>query len=164
MKRKLILLLALLMIPTAFAAIEYLGKCNEIGFEQNQTHCFLPDGSTCTLDEFNEGTCGEEYQKDFCVERGQGVWPYLGFECCGDLEPYFPSERGVGPEYCEDPSVITRENKKWEDEQKRFQEMTDEKEELKTEVSLEALLITVGIPLIIIGFIIWLIIRWIRKK
>ena len=149
------------MLPTAFAAIEYLGKCYELGFESNQTHCFLPNGSTCTLDKFKEGTCGEVYQKDFCVERGQLVWPE-GFECCGDMEAYFPPERGVGPEYCEDVSAIIRENESKE----VIVELTYEKteEEFTTEEFLVSLFIGVGIPLIVIGFIVWLIIRLIRRK
>jgi len=154
MKKTLILLLALLIIPTAFAAIEYQGKCNEIGFEQNQTHCILPDGSACVLGEFTEGTCGEEYQKDFCVEKGQGVWWKQGFECCEGLEPYFPPERGVGQEYCEDisnlpePEVIVEE------------EIEEPEEEIKPDPIGKAIVIG---SLIILGFIIWLIIKRFRK-
>lgn len=106
MKRGLIFLfLALLILSTVFAALPYPGKCDQIGFKQNITHCFLPDDSACTLDEFEEGSCGQEYQKDFCVEKGISVWRNQGFECCGDMEPYLPPEM-LGQTSCQDVSDI----------------------------------------------------------
>lgn len=88
MKKLLIVLLIFLLIPFTSAAMQYPGRCEQRDFEDNGTHCLLPDGSSCRLEEFENMSCGEEYH-DYCVPEGGYVWRQ-GYECCGSLKPYLP--------------------------------------------------------------------------
>lgn len=110
-KGLLFLLIALIIVPTIFAALPYPGKCHQRGFEQNKTHCFLPNGSSCTLENFEAGTCGQEYQ-DFCIKEGESAWKNQGYECCGNMEPYLRPGH-VGQTSCQPLSVRIEENLKY---------------------------------------------------
>lgn len=85
----LFLITSIFFISTIFAALPYPGRCFQRGFEMNGTHCFLPDGSSCKIVDFEEQTCGEEYQ-NFCIEEGKLAWKAKGYPCCEEMIPYLP--------------------------------------------------------------------------
>jgi hypothetical protein len=48
----------------------------------------FPDGSTCQLDDFNAGLCGQKWMTiDYCIPQGAYVWDG---PCCEGLVPYLP--------------------------------------------------------------------------
>jgi hypothetical protein len=47
----------------------------------------FPDGSKCSVSQFNNGTCGQQWMStDYCVAKGGAVWD--ANVCCEGLEPF----------------------------------------------------------------------------
>lgn len=47
----------------------------------------FPDGSSCPIQAFNEGTCGQKWMtEDYCISEGEPVWDEN--RCCEGLSPY----------------------------------------------------------------------------
>lgn len=50
----------------------------------------LPDGTRCSLHDFNNKLCGKEYfDQPYCVSEGVYVWDQNA--CCEGLVPYLPA-------------------------------------------------------------------------
>lgn len=50
----------------------------------------LPDGTRCSLHDFNNKLCGKEYfDQPYCVQEGVYVWDEN--VCCEGLVPYLPA-------------------------------------------------------------------------
>ncbi len=84
-------LLLLFVVPSvAFGAINPIYKeCSQRNYTIWGDHCIFPDGTNCTLDKFNAGTCGAEFlTQNYCVTEGQNVWD--NDKCCPGLAPYYP--------------------------------------------------------------------------
>ncbi len=74
-------------------------ECMQRGYQVSGDSCVFPDGSKCSLESFNNGTCGEAFfTDDYCIPEGQVVWDEN--RCCEGLAPYL--EEGVaGQPTCE---------------------------------------------------------------
>ncbi len=99
---KSIVSLALLILTntlTASAAIDpYYKEALQRGYPVQADTVFLPDGSKCLLDDFNNQRCGKEFfDLEYCVPEGSPVWD--DDVCCNGLVPYLAD--GVdGQETC----------------------------------------------------------------
>lgn len=85
---------------TVHAAIDPIYKeCLQRGYELQDGECVFPNGSGCSLEEFNDKQCGVEFLTEkYCVEEGEYVWD--ADRCCSGLKPYLA--RGVvGQQTCE---------------------------------------------------------------
>lgn len=93
----IILSLLVLMAGAVNAAVNPVFKeCVQRGYETakvNSTYyCLFPDGSNCTIESFNNGSCGSEFRTDdYCVEEGTMVWDEE--MCCPGTEAYMPPGR-----------------------------------------------------------------------
>ena len=94
MKSKNFILLCVaivLLIPgLSKAAINPLYKeCMQRGYNVSGDSCVFPDGSQCLLEDFNSGTCGQEWMtNDYCIPEGKYVWDEE--KCCEGLVAYLP--------------------------------------------------------------------------
>ena len=58
-------------------------------FDNGTSYCVFPNNSTCSLEEFNSGVCGQEFMTtNYCVGEGVMVWDQD--MCCAGLRPYLP--------------------------------------------------------------------------
>lgn len=65
----------------------------------------FPDGSTCKIDDFNNGVCGQKWMtSDYCVSEGGQVWD--ADRCCEGLIPYL-EEGSDGQEVCREESFLS---------------------------------------------------------
>lgn len=99
----LVLLFAATLVSAAINPV--YKECMQRGYDTStntntgEAHCVFPDGSTCPIEDFNSGTCGQEWMtEDYCVEQGVPVWDED--MCCAGLEPYLP-EGMVGQATCQ---------------------------------------------------------------
>lgn len=119
MKVYLFLLVAILInVTIATAAIDdYYKEAMQRGFRVTQGDSVeLPDGTRCSLHDFNNKLCGKEYfDQPYCVPEGVYVWDENA--CCEGLVPYLP--KGVdGQAICKargkvDFSLILRNPLLW---------------------------------------------------
>lgn len=91
MKSVLLAFLFLLNLSTVSAMIDPIYKeAMQRGFRVTKGDSVeLPDGSRCSLDDFNNKRCGKEYfDQPYCVQEGVYVWDQNA--CCEGLVPYLP--------------------------------------------------------------------------
>ncbi len=117
MKKSLIILgLILLLTSNVLAAVSSdFKECVQRGYETRATAqesiCIFPDGSNCTIDNFNQGICGEEFMvENYCVEQGVLIWDRD--KCCNGLKPHLSSFI-FGHPSCQPFSVRFVENLKY---------------------------------------------------
>ncbi len=49
----------------------------------------FPDSTICLIDDFNAGSCGQQWMTtDYCIPEGGAVWDED--KCCEGLEAYLP--------------------------------------------------------------------------
>ena len=84
MKKVILLIFALLVLhPFVDAARLPYGDeiCGRQGYNLEivgkDRYCIFDDGTRCLDQDFLSGKCGVSYRKDYCVDEGQSVWPYL---------------------------------------------------------------------------------------
>jgi hypothetical protein len=118
MKSVLLPFIFLLNIIAATAMIDpYYKEAMQRGYRVTKGDSVeLPDGSICSLHDFNNKLCGKEYfDQPYCVQEGVYVWDEN--VCCEDLVPYLP--KGVdGQAICKargkvDFSVVLRNPLLW---------------------------------------------------
>ncbi len=118
MKSVLVVFVFLFNIIIATAMIDpYYKEAMQRGYRITKGDSVeLPDGSRCSLDDFNNKRCGKEYfDQPYCVQEGVYVWAEN--VCCEGLVPYLPA--GVdGQAICKargkvDFSVILRNPLLW---------------------------------------------------
>lgn len=88
---KFILLFSILVTSfSAFAMIDpYYKEVMQRGYTTNGDSVVFPDGSTCSIADFNEGICGQQWMtKDYCIPEGGPVWDED--KCCVGLQAYLP--------------------------------------------------------------------------
>ena len=100
----------LLIIPSILAAMNPdLKECMQRGYETERGYCIFPDGSNCTIENFNQGICGVEFMiEDYCVKQGEYVWDKD--KCCSGLKPHLVV---IGQATCQPFSVRFIENLKY---------------------------------------------------
>jgi len=93
MKKIIAIAIFLLVLPSiVFAAMDpALKECVQRGYEtvfQNGgNYCVLPDKSQCSIEEFNNGSCGAQYKtENYCIAEGTFVWDTD--KCCAGTEAY----------------------------------------------------------------------------
>lgn len=100
MKSVLVVFVFLLNTIMAVAMIDpYYKEAMQRGYRITKGDSVeLPDGTRCSLDDFNNKRCGKEYfDQPYCVQEGLYVWDQNA--CCEGLVPYLPA--GVdGQAYC----------------------------------------------------------------
>lgn len=100
MKSVLVVFVFLLNTIMAVAMIDpYYKEAMQRGYRITKGDSVeLPDGTRCSLDDFNNKRCGKEYfDQPYCVQEGVYVWDQNA--CCEGLVPYLPA--GVdGQAYC----------------------------------------------------------------
>ncbi len=62
----------------------YYKEVEQRGYEHFGDTVIFPDGSSCSIKDFNEGVCGSKWMTDdYCVEEGEKVWDED--RCCDGL-------------------------------------------------------------------------------
>lgn len=75
-------------------------------FPNQETVCLFPDGSNCTISNFNLGFCGENFMtKNYCVKEGLSVWDKD--KCCEGTEAYLPPNF-IGQPTCRNISITQK--------------------------------------------------------
>lgn len=103
------LIVFLLIVSTSLeAAIDPIYKdCLQRGYSINGDSCVFPDGSMCSLKNFNAQECGQAfYDIDYCVGEGSYVWD--SDACCKGLKPYLP--KGIsGQSVCRTSTYVVQD-------------------------------------------------------
>lgn len=95
--------------PQATALINpVLKECIQRGYKDvyrnYQTYCVFPDGSECLIEEFNNGSCGQNFMTQrYCVTEGNYVWDENA--CCPGLKytpPNVPGQATCQKDYQRD--------------------------------------------------------------
>ncbi|MFH1521451.1 MAG: hypothetical protein ABIF18_00675 [archaeon] len=105
-----------LLSSSVLAAMDpNLKECIQRGYEikstpNQDTVCIFPDGSNCSINSFNQKSCGEEFMTEgYCVKQGDPVWDKN--RCCSGLAPYPP--KIIGMPTCQDSSKVLIWNLKY---------------------------------------------------
>ena len=72
--------------------------------------CLFDDGNVCPIRSFFNGTCGQDYRREFrCIEVGE---PYFSFsECCAGSEPWIKPGY-IGQPHCRDSKNISTQERR----------------------------------------------------
>lgn len=104
MKYPLIFLFLLIGIHSSAEISPYYKEVVQRGYSYANDTVTFPDGSKCSIKDFNEERCGTEWMtEDYCIPKGQYVWDKN--KCCNDLAPYL--EEGS------DGQAVCMEKKSW---------------------------------------------------
>lgn len=90
-----------LLNTTVFAKINpFYKEAEQRGYTITQGDSVIfPDGSQCSIADFNERQCGQEWMTDnYCIGEGDKVWDE--YRCCVGLEPHL-EENTDGHKTCE---------------------------------------------------------------
>lgn len=79
-------------------------ECSQRGYQIAGDDCVFPDSTRCALEDFNNGTCGEQWMTDdYCIPEGKHVWD--AERCCEGLVAYLP-EGMAGQATCQKKSKV----------------------------------------------------------
>lgn len=67
-----------------------LKECVQRGYKIGEEGCIMPNGTICSIQDFNNDLCGQEFKtEDYCVPEGRPIWDED--KCCEGLKPYLPA-------------------------------------------------------------------------
>lgn len=111
MKKTIVILIVLFSVNMflTFAALQpSIGYCLHHGYERdNAGNCVFSDGEKCDLDEFFNGSCGQDYLMDEsdipCRQEGDNLYWHTE-KCCEGLSRVDK----LGPSSCEKLNLLER--------------------------------------------------------
>jgi hypothetical protein len=75
------------------------------GYQMKGDSVVFPDSSMCLIDDFNAGSCGQQWKtSDYCIPQGGPVWDEG--KCCEGLEAYLPEDM-AGQATCQ-PIIVRK--------------------------------------------------------
>lgn len=86
MKQILIILIILCNLQSHAEISPYYKEVIQRGYEHIGDTVIFPDGTKCSIGDFNNGICGKKWlTNDYCIEEGGYVWDEN--RCCEGLSP-----------------------------------------------------------------------------